>query len=99
MRPPEIPLNQKVPSPGVPSGRGMISRNEGRTWEDEVYYVCYGDAQSGYSQSVVLEDGTILTVAGTCDYLPSATVWDATTGRSDLTAIRWKLAAGYPGLM
>ena len=88
-RPPKIPLNERVPSPGVPSGRAMISRDEGRTWEDEVYYAYYGDAESGYSQSVVLEDGTVLTVAGTSDYPPSG----ATTGNTDLTAIRWRPVA------
>ena len=41
----------------------------GQTWENEVYYLYYGLAQSGYSQSVVLDDGTILTVAGTSDRL------------------------------
>ena len=90
VRPLEIPLNEEVPSPGVPSGRAMISRDEGRTWEDEVYYLYYGDSDSGYSQSAVLDDGTILSIVGTCDYPEAATRWDGATGRSDLTAIRWR---------
>ena len=90
VRIPDIPLNDKIPSPGVPSARARISRDEGRTWEDEVYYTHYGDPISGYSQSVVLEDGTILTIAGTCDHPPAATDWGAALGNSDLTAIRWR---------
>ena len=77
--------------PGEPSGRAMISRNEGQTWEDEVYYLYYGRAQSGYSQSVVLDDGTILSVAGTSDRLDGhAGDWNNWTGHSDLMAIRWR---------
>ena len=74
----------------MPSGRATISHDEGRTWEDEVYCTHYGDPISGYSQSVVLDDGTILTIAGTCDYLPSAMDWGAATGHTDMTAIRWR---------
>ena len=73
--------------PGVPSGRAMISRDEGKTWEDEAYYMYYGKATSGYSQSVALKDGVILTIAGTTEVGWS---WDTCIGRSDLTAIRWK---------
>ena len=77
--------------PGEPSGRAMASHDEGQTWEDEAYYLYYGMAQSGYSQSVVLDDGTVLTVAGTSDRLDgNAGDWNNWTGHSDLTAIRWK---------
>jgi hypothetical protein len=65
--------------PGENSGRAMISYDEGQTWKDEAYYVYYGAANSGYSESVVVEDGTILTIAGTQE-----------SGVVDLTAIRWK---------
>jgi len=47
--------------PGPPSGRAMISYDEGETWEDEVYYLCEGGA---YSASVVLEGDVILTIVG-----------------------------------
>ena len=76
--------------PGVPSGRAMISRDEGNRWEDEAYYLYYGAGTSGYSQSVVLEDDLILTVAGTCDEPAAKHTWDAAVGHSVLTAIRWK---------
>ena len=63
----------------------------GQTWENEVYYLYYGLAQSGYSQSVVLDDGTILTVAGTSDRLDgNPGDWNNWTGHCDLTAIRWQ---------
>ncbi len=78
--------------PGVPSGRAMISRDEGRTWQDEVYYTHYGKAVSGYTNSVVLADGTILTIAGTSDHPDAKYSWNACIGKSDLTAIRWKPA-------
>jgi len=77
--------------PGTPGGRAMVSYDEGQAWEDEVYYVYYGTAQSGYSQNVVLEDDLILTICGTSDYEggnPGA--WDNWIGNSDLTAIRWR---------
>ena len=77
----------------------MISHDEGRTWEDEVYYVSFPtvpEGQAGFSESVVLEDDTILTIAGTSDqardrYLPSSTPGTTTVGRTDVWAIRWKL--------
>ena len=81
--------------PGEPSGRAMISHDEGQTWENEVYYLYYGLAQSGYSQSVVLDDGTILTVAGTSDRLDgNPGDWNNWTGHCDLTAIRWQPELG-----
>ncbi len=76
--------------PGLPSGRAMISRDEGKTWQDEVYYTHYGKAVSGYTESVVLADGVILTIAGTSDHPDARYSWDAAVGQSDLTAIRWK---------
>ena len=68
----------------------MISYDEGQTWEDEVYYMYFGSATAGYSQSVVLGDDLILTVAATTEHLPGLGSWDACIGNSDLMAIRWK---------
>ena len=76
--------------PGAPSGRAMVSHDGGRVWEDEVYYLYYGGAISGYSHSLVLEDGVILTIAGTSEHGPGKTSWNALIGHSDLTAIRWR---------
>jgi len=47
----------------------------------------YAAGISGYSQSVLLEDNLILTIAGTAEQDGG---WDALIGNSDLTAIRWK---------
>jgi hypothetical protein len=85
--------------PGTEGNKAMISHDEGRTWEDEVYYVSFAtvpEGQAGFSESVVLEDDTILTIAGTSDqardrYLPSSTPGTTTVGRTDVWAIRWKL--------
>jgi hypothetical protein len=67
----------------------MVSRDEGGSWEDEVYYLYYGSGQSGFSQSVVLEDNTVLTLGATSDY-QEAKGWHDWTGHADLWAIRWK---------
>jgi hypothetical protein len=72
------------------SGRAMISRDEGGTWEDEVYYLYYGDGSSGFSQSLELDDGMILTVGGITHELESRRSWAGATGKSELWAIRWK---------
>lgn len=72
------------------SGRAMISRDEGETWGDEVYYLYYGDGSSGFSQSLELEDGMILTVGGITHELESRRSWAGATGKSELWAIRWK---------
>jgi len=76
------------------NGQAMISYDEGQTWEDEAYYIYAPSVRkmghAGYSQSVVLADDLILTIAGTSDYGPCLNSWDACLGKSDLTAIRWK---------
>lgn len=77
--------------PGTPGNKAMISHDEGRTWEDEVYYVSFAtvpEGQAGFSESVVLEDDTIVTIAGTSD-MP--VTWPATRPSTDVWAIRWKL--------
>ena len=72
------------------TGRAMISRDEGQTWEDEVYYLYYGDGVSGFSQSLALDDGSILTVGGISHELEGRRSWAGATGKSELWAIRWK---------
>jgi hypothetical protein len=79
IKPPQISAQQRLLSPGVPSARAVISHDEGRTWEDEAYYVYFG-VESGYNQSVVFEDGTILTIAALDD--------------NEKVAIRWKPVKG-----
>lgn len=76
--------------PGEPSGRAMISHDEGRTWQDEVYYLYYGRGVSSYCRSVALDDGTIVTLCGTSDHLEAAQTWDEMVGNTDHTVIRWK---------
>ena len=76
--------------PGPDAGRAMISHDEGQTWEDEVYYMYFGKGQSSYSRSVVLSDGTILTLGGTSNHPDAKKKWHYAIGNSHLTAIRWK---------
>ena len=73
--------------PGSPGSRAMISRDEGDTWEDEVYYLDCTTFTGSYNASVVLEDDLILTVAGTSD---AGNDWDVVLDHTDFTAIRWR---------
>ena len=75
--------------PGAPGSRAMVSHDEGKTWEDEVYYLDYSTWGGSYNASVVLEDDLILTIDGTTDRGGS---WAAAVGHCDMTAIRWRLA-------
>ena len=70
--------------PGPRGSRAMISHDEGKTWEDEAYYLTFSEP-SGYNQSVVLKDGTILTVASRHDFIAP---WGKKTETA--VAIRWK---------
>ena len=77
--------------PGPQSSRAMISRDEGRTWQNEVYYLLHGRTASGYTSSVVLDDDTILTVGGTSDYAGgNQKSWHNWIGQTQVTAIRWR---------
>ena len=73
--------------PGHPGSRALISRDEGATWRDEVYCLDRTTFTGGYSQSVVLDDDTLLTVAG---YSDAANDWDAVVDHTHFAAIRWR---------
>lgn len=73
--------------PGPPGSRALISRNEGKNWLDEVYYLDSTKFTGSYTASVVLEDDTILTIAGSSQAPGS---WEAVKNKTDLYAIRWK---------
>ena len=72
--------------PGPPGSRAMVSRDEGQTWLDEVYYVDYTTFTGSYSASIALEDDTILTIAGSTQVRPGEPIREKT----DFYAIRWK---------
>ncbi|MDP6443406.1 MAG: sialidase family protein [Pirellulaceae bacterium] len=74
--------------PGSPGSRAMISRDEGRSWEDEVYYLDFTTFSGSYAASVALEDGRILTVTGSSQ---AGNSWEAVKGKTDFIAIQWKL--------
>ncbi|MDP6175046.1 MAG: protein-export chaperone SecB, partial [Rhodospirillales bacterium] len=46
--------------PGPAGARALVSRDEGQTWEDEVYYMDFTRFTGSYSASVVMDDDTIL---------------------------------------
>ena len=68
----------------------MVSRDEGQTWEDEVYYLDSTNFTGSYSASLVLKDDTILTIAASS----VGGSWDAVRDKTDLYAIRWKPVKG-----
>jgi len=76
--------------PGPDAARAMISHDEGKIWQDEVYYMFFGKGLTGYSRSVVLDDDTILTVGGTSTDPRAKQIWEGAIGNSHLIAIRWK---------
>ena len=65
----------------------MISRDEGHTWEDEVYYLDFTTFTGSYNASVVLEDDVILTIAGSSQ---AGNSWEKVKGNTDFFAIRWR---------
>ena len=73
--------------PGPPGSRAMISRDEGSTWEDEVYYLDYTTFTGSYADSVALADDCILSVAGSSQ---AGNSWDAVRNNTDFYAIRWR---------
>ncbi|MBI84413.1 MAG: hypothetical protein CMJ81_14560 [Planctomycetaceae bacterium] len=77
--------------PGPPGSRALISRDQGQTWEDEVYYLDSTNFPGSYTASVVLADDTILTIAGSCtDPSISGFDWENVQDKTDLYSIRWK---------
>ncbi len=74
--------------PGSPGSRALISRDEGRTWEDEVYYLDHTAFTGSYSASVVLDDDTILSICGSS----RGASWEEVNDNTDLYAIRWRPA-------
>ena len=77
--------------PGPPGSRAMISRNEGKTWLDEVYYLDSTTFTGSYSASVVFADDTILSICGSSQAPGS---WDEVRDNTDMYAIRWQPVEG-----
>ena len=73
--------------PGHPGSRAMISRDEGQTWEDEVYYLDRTDFTGSYNATLTIEDDLFLTIGGWSD---AANSWDAVLDNTHFTAIRWR---------
>ena len=73
--------------PGHPGSRAMVSHDEGRTWQDEVYYLDRTTFTGSYSQSVTVDGDTILTVAA---YSDAGNDWESVLDNTHLVAIRWR---------
>lgn len=73
--------------PGSPGSRAMISRDEGQTWEDEVYYLDRTTFVGSYNASLAIEDDVILTIGG---YSDAGNDWESMLGTTQFTAIRWR---------
>ena len=72
--------------PGPAGARALISRDEGQTWEDEVYYMDFTRFTGSYSASAVMDDETILSICGSS---PGVS-WEDVRDGTDLYAIRWR---------
>lgn len=70
------------------SGRAMVSRDGGQTWEDEVYYLCHGRA-AGYARSITLDGEEMLTLVGSA--YGDVEAWTNCIGKSHMVLIRWRL--------
>ena len=67
----------------------MVSLDNGRTWEDEVYYLSHG-AVAGYAATVSLDGEEMLTLTGSA-YGDAAEAWENCIGNTEFVLIRWRL--------
>ena len=65
----------------------MISRDEGKTWLDEVYYLDFTTFTGSDNASVALDEGLILSVVG---FSQAGNSWEAVKDHTDFYAIRRK---------
>jgi len=73
--------------PGPAGSRAMISRDEGVTWEDEVYYMDFSTFVGCYADSIALDDGTLLSLVASSQ---AGNSWSAVANDTDHYVIRWK---------
>ena len=70
------------------SGRAVVSRDNGETWQDEVYYLSHGHA-AGYAATITLDGEEMLTLTGSC--YGDVSGWDNCIGNTDYVIVRWRL--------
>ena len=70
------------------SGRALVSRDGGQTWEDEVYYLCHGNA-AGYARTITLDGEEMLTLVGSA--YGDVEAWENCIGKSHFVLVRWRL--------
>jgi len=73
--------------PGAAGSRAMISRDEGETWEDEVYYMDHSAFVGCYADSIALDDDTVLSLVASSQ---AGNSWAAVADNTDHYVIRWK---------
>ena len=69
------------------SARAMISCDKGQNWQDEVYYLCHGNA-AGFTRHITLDGEEILTLVGSC--YGDVSTWEKVIGASHFCIIRWR---------
>ena len=69
------------------TGRAMISHDNGKSWQDEVYYLCHGDV-AGFPRHITLDGREILTFIGSC--YGDVSKWENAMGKSYFSLIRWR---------
>ena len=69
------------------SARAMLSHDHGQNWQDEVYYLCHGNA-AGFTRHITLDGEEILTLVGSC--YGDVGQWENATGNSRFCIIRWR---------
>ena len=69
------------------SGRAMVSEDNGKSWSDEVYYLCHGHV-AGFPRHISLDGEEILTFIGSC--YGDVSKWENATGNSHFCVIRWR---------
>ena len=67
-------------------GRAMVSHDDGKTFEDEVYYLCHGIG-AGHARTVTLDGEEMLTMVGS-NQLPIEPI---PVGQTSFSIIRWRL--------
>jgi len=70
----------------VKGGRAMVSHDDGKTFEDEVYYLCHG-VNAGHARTVTLDGEEMLTMVG-ANQKPIEPI---PVGQTPFFIIRWRL--------
>jgi hypothetical protein len=79
--------DHRYPRP-MSSARAVVSSDEGKTWQNEVYYLSNG-VVAGFARTITLDGEEMLTLTGS--YYGEKIGWDDVTGNTKFHIIRWRL--------